>query len=355
MKKVNWFYPIIVLTLSIAACHSPSAPRTIAKPNTSNSSETRVKKSRSNLGDVPANITRSIIEDQRGDIWIATFGGLIKYDREKFILMSDDVTDSRFFSALEDNEGNLWFGTIGEGIFRYSNERFENYTTEDGLLNNEIVCIYEDSSSNIWFGLNGGVVRYDGQEFKKYILDQGQLAISTKDTIVTNFHRPPNGVNSITQDQNGQFWFGTNSGVFTYSGEKFTPVQMNGKFFSNVRTIICDQTGHIWIGGNHGISRYDGHTFETLSEDFTGYIYEDRKGNIWTSSHVASSWALSKYDQDQLTSPSPTPSIIKANEGMFFGILEDREGSIWSGKLDGVYRYDHNKFEDFKNEELPGN
>jgi len=39
---------------------------------------------------------------------------------------------------------------------------------------------------------------------------------------------------------------------------------------------------------------------------------------------------------------SVVPEVIKANEGMVFGILEPNDGSIWFGTLNGVLRYEGN-------------
>lgn len=76
-----------------------------------------------------------------------------------------------------------------------------------------------------------------------------------------------------------------------------------------------------------------------------GYIYEDRKGNIWTSSqnNVNGNWMLSRYDEKSLLHDSPQvtdiKSIYEGNKGMIFGILEASDRSIWFGSLDGLYRY----------------
>ena len=42
------------------------------------------------------------------------------------------------------------------------------------------------------------------------------------------------------------------------------------------------------------------------------------------------------------------PTEIKREKGMFFGIIEDAEGDMWLGTLEGVYRYDGNSFENFQ-------
>ena len=104
------------------------------------------------------------------------------------------------------------------------------------------------------------------------------------------------------------------------------------------------------MGGNDGLWRYDGESYMRVSRDFTGYIYEDRLGNILTSSvgSSLSGWTLNQYDRISINNNTPKATAIKSGEGMFFGILEDSNSNLWVGKLDGVYRIDDIEAQDFK-------
>ncbi len=88
-----------------------------------------------------------------------------------------------------------------------------------------------------------------------------------------------------------------------------------------------------------------------------GYIYEDKNGNIWTSSQRAHDrrWVLSRYDEKSLLLNKPTVTEIGSehedNKGMIFGILEAHDGGIWFGALDGVYLYNGNSITGFKGKE----
>jgi ligand-binding sensor domain-containing protein len=289
----------------------------------------------------PNSITRTIKQDSHGNIWFASWDGIIKYDGTSFTNMTRDVSLSRFFTVLEDSKGNFWFGSIGSGVYYYDGKTFQNFTTEEGLANNSVTNIYEDKKGNIWFGTQGGVSCYDGKSFRNF---------TTKDGLTNN------DVNTIIEDQSGKFWFGTRGDACSYDGKTFTIVKNEeGGTFQNVRHIIEDEKGTIWLGGNDGLWRYDGSAFANITQNFVGYVYEDKKGDIWTSSESTATqgWALSRYDGTTLTNEKPTVTEIKAGEGMFFGILEDSDGSIWAGTLKGVYRYDGKTFEDFKDNMIP--
>lgn len=277
--------------------------------------------------EAPNAITRNIIQDRAGNIWFATFNGAIKFDGKEYTNMTLGIIDHRFFSVLEDQKGHIWFGTIGGGVYQFDGQTFKNFTTEDGLVDNQVTNIYEDRSGKLWFGTLAGISVYENGHFKNYHIEYGKLN---------------DDVNTIIEDEEGTFWIGTRSYAFQYDGTSFTKLRNHeGEGYGNVRHIIKDRSGNMWWGGNDGLWRYDGKRFKQFTSDFVGYLYEDRAGNIWTSSHSSKShwWALSRYDVHTLEEEEPTVTEVITEERMFFGILEDQEGFIWAGCLDGVYRY----------------
>jgi ligand-binding sensor domain-containing protein len=268
------------------------------------------------------------------------------------------VSSARFFSVAEDIRGNFWFGSIGAGVYYYDGKSFQNFTTKDGLLNNDVGSIYEDRKGNLWFGVFGGASCYDGKSFRNYIINGD--AMNEDRTGKTFADRPPYEVTTITQDKTGKFWFATRGNTFVYDGKTFTVFSNAGKPFKNVRSIMEDKKGNTWLGGADGLWRYDGSVFTHFTQQFVGYITEDKKGNIWTSSERdksniwanpgsdnARAWALSRYDGKSLSDKKPTVTELE-NKPMVFGILEANDGSIWFGALDGVYRYDGKTITDFK-------
>jgi len=213
----------------------------------------------------PSSITRNIMQDRKGNIWLATFEGIVRHDGKSFTNFTNKEGLRRFraFAVLEDRNGNIWFGTIGAGVYRYDGKSFTNFTTEEGLANNRVGYIYEDKTGNIWFGTQGGASCYDGKSFRNFTTKEG----------LTN-----NDVNSIIEDKTGTFWFGTRGDACFYDGKTFTKfTNKEGIPFKNVRSIIEDKKGNIWLGGNDGLWCYDGSSFTNFTRNFVGYIYEDKK------------------------------------------------------------------------------
>jgi ligand-binding sensor domain-containing protein len=310
----------------------------------------------------PTSIVRNIIQDRKGNIWIASWEGIFRYDAlsneqgKPFTNVTREISSARFFSVLEDRNGNLWFGTIGSGVYYYDGQFFQNFTTKDGLINNEITCIYEDKAGNIWFGVNGGVSCYDarpqknflaerkpdgGKSFRNYMMNGNSMSEEKTGKTFPDFTRPPNEVNSIIEDKTGRLWVATRGNTFVYDKNTFTVFTHDGKPFSNVRTLMADRKGNIWLAGADGLWRYDGGAFTNFTQKFVGYIIEDKKGNIWTSSEIdhGQGWALFRYGEKSLSDKKPTATVI-VNKPIIFGILEDDKGNIWFGSGDGLYRCD---------------
>ena len=153
----------------------------------------------------PRHILRTIIQDRKGNIWSASFGGVFRYDGKSFDNVTSKVSSARFFSVLEDRKGNMWFGSIGSGVYYYDGKSFQNFTTKDGLVNNEITCIYEDKTGNIWFGVNGGLSHYDGKSFRNYLIKGDSIIEDRTGKTFPDFTRPPNEINSIVEDKAGRF------------------------------------------------------------------------------------------------------------------------------------------------------
>jgi len=54
-------------------------------------------------------------------------------------------------SILEDSKGNIWFGSYSEGVCLLQNGKFQYFTTQNGLSDNQVRSIYEDKNGIIWF------------------------------------------------------------------------------------------------------------------------------------------------------------------------------------------------------------
>ena len=151
----------------------------------------------------------AIVPTHHGALWFARgvlgtqgpgrgIGRLNEKGDVTFWTVEDGLADNRAQDLLEDQEGILWIATLG-GISRFDGRQFQNFTIADGLPNNHVRCLYQDRRGRLWFGTDGGAVVYDGQVFQ---------------TVRTERVAP---ITRIIEDREGWLWFATQRGAVRYA------------------------------------------------------------------------------------------------------------------------------------------
>jgi len=121
---------------------------------------------------------------------------------------------------------------------------YERLTIADGLSNNEIHCIFQDSRGFLWIGTLDGLNRYDGYSFKAFKHDPAD-STSISDNCVT----------SICEDRAQRLWIGTGNGLnrfdpitetFTsYKPDSNSTAPENSLSGNNITTLFQDQGGNL--------------------------------------------------------------------------------------------------------------
>ena len=122
----------------------------------------------------------------------------------RFISVEDGLPQSIVKDIYEDSLGYLWLAT-GGGLARYDGTNFETFTVDHGLPANELGALFIDRKQAIWVGTANGISKFDGRTFKNFdLLDSGQLATNIwsiaqyRDTIM--FLASTGGIGKIYQD-----------------------------------------------------------------------------------------------------------------------------------------------------------
>src|SRR5688572_12913266 len=108
----------------------------------------------------------------------------------------------------------IFFSVNKKGHAQNENLRFEHLGFEEGLSNDIVTAILQDSKGYIWFGTMDGLNKYDGYSFTKYRFDPFD-----SNSLSQNF------IYTIWEDKKyGFIWVGTYEGLcrFDRSTEKFT-------------------------------------------------------------------------------------------------------------------------------------
>jgi ligand-binding sensor domain-containing protein len=113
--------------------------------------------------------TKKLYQDSKGFIWVATLGGLDRWDGSnlrKFVFepfSSSGIPAIRIFSMLEDDENNLWVGAGFNGLIKYNleTETFTSYINENiHPFKWRIECLRKEDGNTLWLGTNYGVFKY---------------------------------------------------------------------------------------------------------------------------------------------------------------------------------------------------
>jgi len=151
--------------------------------------------------------------DGLGRLWFAspTYGlGYYTENGAKTITTSLGLPEENIRSIIEDEKGHLWIGTAGYGVARinlYADSLdLRVYTEKDGLSSANVYLMAFDSGGDLWVGCGRGVDRLTLDEeqniksFKSYGKTDGFIGVETCQ-------------NAVLKDEAGNLWFGTIDGV----------------------------------------------------------------------------------------------------------------------------------------------
>jgi len=232
----------------------------------------------------------AMMVDARGGKWFGSNGGgasRLQGGQWQTFFPLHGLADYWVYSFAEQANGAVWIGTWN-GVNRYEpvSGNFTTYVKE--LVNEWVYGVVVDSRERVWFGTEGGVSMFDGQQWRAWTHDDGLgaansagLPVSTNTGLGTRSRhdlnvmvegRPsynPNYVFCLFIDQDDNVWAGTwGGGVSRFDGESWTNLtSADGLAGDIVFSITQDEQGVMWFGTQRGISRYDGEHWQTLGRE----------------------------------------------------------------------------------------
>ncbi|WP_342332705.1 two-component regulator propeller domain-containing protein [Pedobacter sp. FW305-3-2-15-E-R2A2] len=297
--------------------------------------------------------------DQDSDLWMYTLNnqsGIDYYSpvngQRRFIDKRKDVLNSNLINGMiQDEHGQIWIATDHGGINLLDKKNFKiRYLLhkEDDLKSigqNSILCIYKDDSGIIWVGTFKKGLSFYHEKILKFPLFKHQAS-------------NPNGltyddVNRFAEDEHGNIWIGTNGGGLFYFNRKtgqfkrYQHQANNANSLSNdiIVSLYIDRTKRLWIGTYFGgLDSFDGKVFthykhqpenpKSLSDDRVWDILEDRKGNLWVATL---SGGLDRLDRNTgIFYHKRAGEQNSVHSDFLSSLIEDRKGNLWIGSSDGV-------------------
>lgn len=264
--------------------------------------------------------------------------------------------DNEVRAICVDGSGVKWFGTTN-GLTSFDGTNWKNYTTDDNLAQNTVNAIEFEITSygpEIWVATNGGV-----------------SVVSVKPdaiTFATPYRKDNTGlisdmVYTAAVDTGHVKWFGTDSGVSSFSGSTWTSYTTENILDNNcVLSIAAADDGWLYFGTNGtGVSRYDGVTSASPIDTQWSGIASDKVYAIYIHTDDAR-WfgtdkGVSRHTGDETKENWATYSVDDGLAGNFIhAITGDEKGVIWVGSDGGVSSFDGSVWKKFTKENgLAGN
>ncbi|MDO6389374.1 two-component regulator propeller domain-containing protein [Pontibacter sp. BT731] len=313
---------------------------------------------------LPQSQVNDILQDGKGQLWVATLGGLSRFDGSTFHTYTkrEGMSSNSISCLLLDSRERIWIGTTDRGLMLLTGDSFEVFDQGAGLPPGGVYSIAEDNEGIIWAATDSGVyslaksgfVRYADLPHVRYnaVLfsatnelwagsdSQGVYRINAKgptNYTTANSTLPYNSINALSQSPDGTIWIGTANGAATFRLNKLENFELPAGIESpNIRDFTTDNYGHQWLSLRlNGVLKYDGKEFQHLTRysglrtDRVNCITTDREGNIWigTTGHglmqYRNPWFVHFFDMGQVKEP-----VISA-------LAQDTKGRVWLGTDDG--------------------
>ncbi len=275
-----------------------------------------------------------VLEDRAGEWWVATNRGVCRFPkvdsfeqlgrtRPKAVYMPrNGLADNVILRLFEDSRGDIWISAPGDevkGLSRWerATETFHHYTVKEGLpLFNDSypISFSEDRAGAVWIGfsyssalgVSGGLVRYRDGRFTRFTSADGI---------------PEGGIFNLFVDSSGRLWVPATRGGLcrTDNPQAERPAfsiytTANGLASNSVRCVEEDRLGRIYIGTARGIDRLDlatGNirhytTADGLPIGDPHAALQDSEGTLWFSFQSG----LVRLIPEPPSPPIPPPILI---------------------------------------------
>ena len=203
------------------------------------------------LSDIPELRPRAMLLDHQGTIWVGSDRGLFAFEPDK--LVKDPkryrkVSDVPTRCLMEDSRQKLWIGTTEMGLGRLNADgTFSYITREDGLPNNVVQFITEDTRHHLCIGTQDGCANYDPET--------GEIrCLYFNNNRIRNYYNADCGL----QLSDGRMAFGSLDGIILIDKD------VNVKWMAHEQNVVTD----LFI---NGVSVYDMGEDSPVKGDLSSY------------------------------------------------------------------------------------
>lgn len=241
----------------------------------------------------------------------------------------------------------LTFCFLGTANFAQSPDlRFRHLGKKDGLSQNSVFAIAQDSRGVMWFGTREGLNSYDGYNFKHY----QHTNLKQKSLLY-------NDIRHLAYDKKRDaLWIGGERGLsrLDFSSDQFQHFYNSDSTKCNVRSndihsIYIDSKDRVWIGTNKGVNvllagqkQFNRPSFNNQQELSTKAFLEDHE-SIWIGTHKG---LFILENGQEMAAPAPQffPELEQLQDLHFKTIHKIDEDEYWFGTTEnGIFLWNKNQ------------
>jgi ligand-binding sensor domain-containing protein/two-component sensor histidine kinase len=198
------------------------------------------------LDGLPNNTVWSGLLDRNGDLWFGTSAGLVHLVNGSVKPLPPDVQaqEQPVLSLNQAADGTIWCG-MREGLMGLRPDGSLIYHAAGPAgPGRSIRSMHRDRYGHLWMATDNGLVRMvtdanTGDRFERWTTAEGLS---------------DNTVQCLLPDEKGRLWVGTANGLSCLDGGVLRAVRLAGDFGSNfLDLLVADGTGRIWAGTNNGL------------------------------------------------------------------------------------------------------
>lgn len=235
---------------------------------------------------------------------------------------ADGLAQEQVLGVYQDTTGFLWLGTNGGGASRYDGQGFRTFNLADGLRSNFVVDFAEDTAGVLWAATEaGGLCSFDGSRFHCVEEEAGL---------------PSGDVRALAADRWEGLWAATAAGVaHVREGTVHSYTTSDGLPAAECFAVAVDAAGSLWVGTAAGLARRDGARFipqwpEVLGRRQVGVLLETPEGLVVGTDSGA--WLLAGDGLRRLDLPPPLDGA------QITGAARDPAGALWLTTSRGAAR-----------------
>ncbi len=284
------------------------------------------------------NTVSAMLQDRDGYIWVATQGGLHRYDGQDyrpFMQASDDPASlpDNFVTALaEGDPGTLWVGTNSAYVAQLdlASGHFRRLLPADldrpGEPGKRVLALYYQSGHGLWVATEGGIDLIDPTTGQRRSVLRHPTAASTRNSF------------GFASDPAGTVWATLPSGLY-----RIDPVTLTTQRVSTlpgIADILRDHRGRMWVTAD-GLYQLDPASSQLqrsklptptgTDADWPQRLAEDADGRLWLATSRS---GLLRYDPDSGATVAVHANLAQVDtlpEDAVSTLLVDRSGLLWVG------------------------